>query len=155
MTTHYHRLRWMVLVALISFASIGTACSPIASVTSTPIIAVTLALTPTVQEPEVVSTRWTALLEGTLDSDGPCIMIVAPEVKETYTIAWPADFRYEFDGTTLVVYDRLFEKTKSWAIGDAIQVGGGELKVLDASVKESVPQECHGPYWVFGGWLDR
>lgn len=134
---------------------VGVACASNSTTPSLPPRSVTPSLVPTSTAPVVVSTRMTALLEGKLESEGRCLKITYPEGHEAYTLAWPADFRYSFDGKTLVVEDMLLGGSKTWSVGDTIEIGGGELANLDSSLSDTVPEECGGPYWVFGGWLRK
>ena len=142
-------------VVLVLCALACAACSYAYPSTSVPSIVKTPTITLTATGPVVESTRWTALLKGTLENEGPCIEVTSPEGHESYTLAWPADFNYEFDGTTLIVQDIPLGEARTWQVGDDIEIGGGELRVLDESIRDSVPKECSGPYWVFGGWVRR
>jgi len=155
MATDDERLRRWHSVALLFCTLACAACSVAYPETSALFVAKTPTIALTATGPVVESTRWTALLKGTLENEGPCIEVTSPEGHETHTLAWPADFHYEFDGTTLIVQDIPLGEARTWKIGEIVEIGGGELMVLDESVRDSVPEECIGPYWVFGSWARR
>ena len=139
--------------AFVASALVFAACSYNIVASSTPSVAEPTGAAPSATGTFFALPRMTALLEGTLESEGSCVRIKYSEGEETYTVVWPADFRHEFDGVTLTVEDIPLGETRSWKIGDNITIGGGETRVLDESLADSVPDECSGPYWVFGGWI--
>jgi hypothetical protein len=142
------QLRWCsVMVGL--FLGV-TACGPTTMPTSHP-------LSPVPQDssatPEVVSTRLTALLIGELVLVDNCLRIKAPYSTTSHLLVWPPDFEFRVRGDIVEVTDKLYGDTKTWHLGDTIEIGGGEILRLDEQLQQRLPVHCRGPYWVFGGWL--
>jgi hypothetical protein len=103
--------------------------------------------------PEVVSTRLTALLRGELILVANCLRVKAPYNTPSYLLAWPPDFEFEITDDIVQVTDKLYGDTKTWYLGDIIEIGGGEIPRLDEQLQQRLPTHCGGPYWIVGGWL--
>jgi hypothetical protein len=106
---------------------------------------------------EVVATAWTALIEGQLVLEDGCLKVVEPVSQNTYTLVFPPDFSATISGDTVRITSGLVtgdRRDDLIMIGDAVQFGGGTPGILNDELQKTVPSNCQGPYWVFGGFLE-
>ena len=114
--------------------------------TLTPIPTVTLIPSAT---PQVISTRLMAELRGQLVRVGECLRVQSAYTPESFLLVWPADFEARVSGQTVLVADLIENKQLTWHVGDTIDIAGGIIPRLDASLRP-VPAACAGPYWLVG-----
>jgi len=126
---------WLVLIAMLLAM---TACG--ARFTPTP------TLTP---EP----TRLTAQLFGKLVAVEGCLRV---NTKYTsYLLAWPPDFTVSSEQDAIQIIKGNGEKFVL-RIGEEVYLGGGEVKsaeFLSEQVRQNLPANCPGPYWVVGSGI--
>lgn len=104
---------------------------------------------------EVVATAWTALIEGQLVLADGCLKVVETVSQNTYTLVFPPDFSAAISGDTVRITSGLVtgdRREDLIMIGDAVQFGGGTPGILNDELQKTVPYNCQGPYWVFGGF---
>ncbi len=131
--------RWFLFIAVLA----TTACTAPSSATP-----------PASPTPAVVSTRLTALLVGELAVVDGCVRMKAADGHASYLLVWPPDFDFSVEGASVRVSDRLKGQEVTWRTGDIVRVGGGETSSVDAGLRQRLPANCAGPYWMFGGWLE-
>lgn len=100
-------------------------------------------------QPKIVTTRLTALLTGELVLEDNCLRVAG------YLLAWPPEFTVDIREDTVEVADGLTGEQVTWRLGETVRVGGGETPDdrLTEAVRERLPANCRGPYWLVGGWL--
>jgi hypothetical protein len=97
-----------------------------------------------------------ALVRGTLVLVDNCIRVQYDEVGINYLLIWPPDFSISFENGTIEIVNEDGKIVAS--LGDNVQMGGGEIKLLsllDKSIQEQVPPQCPGPYWIVGEGFTR
>lgn len=121
-----------------------TACNLSSSANST--------TTPTV-EPQVVATSWTAELIGELVEVGRCIRVNDRDSDISYLLVWPPDITATTEEDTVrVVTGAITGNRKEVVIhiGEMVRLSGGETENLDEQLRQTLPTDCPGPYWVVG-----
>lgn len=95
-----------------------------------------------------------ALLEGALRLEGRCLRVEGGGTS--YSILWPPHVRMEnADGSPLLVDDKSRETAR---IGGDVRLSGGEIEAaapIFQELREPLPADCPGPYWLAGGLLAR
>jgi hypothetical protein len=127
---------------LITIALAMTACNTasIANSTSAP-------------QEHIVATRLTADLTGKLVMVNGCLRVNASPGDVSHLLVWPPEYtgKVSVENDTVQVVDR--GRTVVWHIGDVVHLGGsGVLLIedLDKQLREELPANCPGPYWVIG-----
>jgi hypothetical protein len=128
---------WLVLIAM-SFAM--TACKAASAPSPT-------------ASPRIVATRWTAELIGKLVTVDGCLRVNERDSSTSYLLVWPPEYteKVSIEKDTVQIIDR--GKTVVWHIGEMVHLGGGEIpsiEYLDERLRQKLPANCPGPYWVVG-----
>lgn len=71
----------------------------------------------------------------------------------SYLLIWPPDFNYSIENDTVKILNGSGENVAS--LRDKVIISGGEVPVLYEPVKEQVPSQCIGPYWIIGDEISR
>ncbi len=109
--------------------------------------------------PQVAATRWTALLTGKLVKIDGCLRVIADTpsgLGTSYLLVWPPEqHRVAIENDTIRIIDLWEggEKEVVWRIGQTVRLGGGEVtssENLDERVRQNLPANCPGPYWIVG-----
>lgn len=105
--------------------------------------------------PQVVATRWTALLIGKLVKVDGCLRVIDNMSGTSYLLVWPPEqHMVSVEKDAVQIIDRLKgDKRVVWHIGQIVRLGGGEVtssEYLDERVRQNLPVNCPGPYWVVG-----
>lgn len=119
------------------------------------IIAVLLAVTACGNEhitaPTLEPTRLAAKLLGKLVIVEGCLRVNAKDSDTSYLLAWPPDFAVSMEEDVQLVDEN--GKEVVLHIGEIVSIGGGEVhstEYLDERVRQKLPENCPGPYWVVG-----
>lgn len=128
---------WLVLIAM-SFAM--TACNTASAPSPT-------------ASPRIVATRWTAELVGKLVTVDGCLRVNSIHGGTSYLLVWPPEYtgKVSIEKGTVQIVDR--DKMIVWHIGEMVHLGGGEvpsIEYLDERLRQKLPANCPGPYWVVG-----
>jgi len=103
---------------------------------------------------QIVATRWTASLIGKLSAADGCLRVNDGDSDTSYLLVWPPDqHTVSVEKDTVQIVDRLKGKTVVWHIGELVRLGGGEvpsIEYLDERLRQKLPANCPGPYWVVG-----
>ncbi len=103
--------------------------------------------------PQVVATAWTAELIGELVEVNHCIRVNDRDSDTSYLLVWPPDMStiIEMD-TVRVVTGAITGNRKEVVlyIGEMVRLSGGETENLDEQLRQALPANCIGPYWVVG-----
>lgn len=110
---------------------------------------------PPTPTPQVVATRWMALIDGELQDKAGCLSVCATHTDECHVLAWPPEFEPTVRGDELIVVAG-FGRGETWIfqLGDAVSLAGGEGGAAMSAAEYArfrVPEGCPGPYWMFGG----
>jgi hypothetical protein len=107
--------------------------------------------------PEVIITARTAEIRGMLvDTDG-CLQVIDQVDHSAYTLAWPADISAVAAADTITVTFGLVTGNRREVllhIGEEVHMGGGEAEKLGAQLRQTLPANCTGPYWVVGNSIE-
>jgi hypothetical protein len=137
------RVAMIMRTGVIILLMLGTtACAVLPSPTSTP-----------GTTPEVVITAWTAEMRGKLVERDGCLQVIDQVDQSAYTLAWPADVSTVAAADTVTVTFGLVTGDRRQVVlhlGEDVQIGGGETEKLDAQLRQRLPANCKGPYWVIG-----
>lgn len=137
---------WLVFIAM---SCVVTACNTASVPNST-------------ASPQVVATRWTALLIGKLVKVDGCLRVIADTPSgpgTSYLLIWPPEqhiVTIEKDTVRIVDLWGGGKKEVVWHIGQTVRLGGGEILTPSEQWSErmrrdlDVPANCPGPYWVVG-----
>jgi len=97
-------------------------------------------------------TKLTALLFGELVEVKGCLRVNQGGRGASYLLAWPPDFAVSTEEDTVQIVDDNGKRVVLH-IGEIVRIGGGEVrstKYLDERVRQKLPANCPGPYWVVG-----
>lgn len=135
-----------------------TACNSSSSASSTttptagPHVVASSTTTPTA-EPQVVATFWTAELIGELIEVEHCIRVNDRDSNTSYLLVWPPDITATTDKDTVRVVTGAITGNRNEVIlhvGEMVRLSGGETENLDEQLRQALPANCPGPYWVVG-----
>jgi len=134
---------WLVFFAL---SCVMTACNTVSVPNST-------------ASPQVVATRWTALLIGKLVKVDGCLRVIEDVSGTSYLLVWPPEQHVvSVEKDAVQIIDRLKGgKRVVWHIGQIVRLGGGEVtsgENLDERGRQNLPANCPGPYWIVGDVYD-
>ena len=93
----------------------------------------------------------TALLIGELVQVTGCLRVNANHSDTSYLPVWPPDFTLSVEDNIIQVLDR--EGQVVARVGEEVYMDGGEIGsvvFLAEGVRESLPSDCPGPYWIVG-----
>ena len=93
-----------------------------------------------------------ALIEGTLIIANDCLRVQAPEGDTSYLIIWPPHVALNITNNMIQLTDQ--ESQAVVQVGDAVQLGGGEISPeteMVQELREPLPAACPGPYWIASG----
>lgn len=99
-----------------------------------------------------VPTRLTALLFGKLVTVDGCLRVNASFGDVSYLLAWPPDFEISVKEDTIHIVKEDGQEVVV-RIGEMVQLSGGEVYAIEAlsePVRQRLPANCPGPYWVVG-----
>jgi len=130
---------WLVFIAM---SCVVTACN-------------TASVPGSTASPQVVATRWTALLIGKLVKVDGCLRVIDNVSGTSYLLVWPPEqHMVSVEKDAVQIIDRLKgDKRVVWHIGQIVRLGGGEVtssEYLDEQVRQNLPANCPGPYWIVG-----
>lgn len=145
------------MILLFSGLFAMTACTsvPSASTTTTPTAEPHGASSTTTPkaEPQVVATFWTAELIGELIEVEHCIRVNDKNSNMSYLLVWPPDITATTDKDTVRVVTGAITGNRNEVIlhiGEMVRLSGGETENLDEQLRQALPANCPGPYWVVG-----
>ena len=99
--------------------------------------------------PMVVVTRMAALHIGPLTMVDGCLR--TGDDADSNLVVWPPDFEVSIENDIIrVLYD---DHEVEVQLGQAVRLGGGEVKSLEAfdeRTRQQIPAGCPGPYWLVG-----
>ena len=106
----------------------------------------------TVWEP--VREQMLAELQGKLVLENGCLRII-DDYNTSYLIIWPYGFSLRRDGEEIQIINDRGQIVAH--VGDYIYVSGGEQKAREHIekdvVKQQLPDDCQGPYWIVGEFI--
>ena len=87
-------------------------------------------------------------LEGELILENGCLRAKSKGGADRLLI-WPQRFKLSVDGRDIRISD---DSGVSLSVGEEIRIGGGEKKLgfVQLVVKQPLPNDCPGPYWIVG-----
>ena len=97
--------------------------------------------------PYVLTTAMAASLQGYLIEENGCLQV------DERTLVWPPDFQMSIENDQVRIVSGLVSgkhKEVLITIGSKIKLGGGNIDELDDQLRNSIPTNCTGPYWVVG-----
>jgi hypothetical protein len=112
---------------------------------------------PTIHSPQLKTRSadfMTALAIGKLVVKDGCLRI--GEGDSSYLILWQPDYFVNNDDGVIEVLDRNGQVVAR--VGEEIRMGGGEVPLtveLERQLREPLPKECPGPYWLMGQLASR
>ncbi|MDA0597506.1 MAG: hypothetical protein O2921_03665 [Chloroflexi bacterium] len=102
-------------------------------------------------EPEIVATRWLALLEGRIELSGDCVQIVGTKSDTPYSLIWNPDHHLiEIRGDQIRIVDKVDNVDVTWTLGQTITIGGGGVNAPPESAIGSIFERCPDPFWIVG-----
>jgi len=91
---------------------------------------------------------------GILVLENNCIRVDRKtSTNASYLLIWPPDFNFSVENDAVRILNEDGKIVAS--IGDKVIISGGEVPVLYEPVKEQVPSQCNGPYWIIGDEISR
>lgn len=103
--------------------------------------------------PQVVATSWTAELIGKLVEVEHCIRVNDRDSNTSYLLVWPPDITATTEEDTVRVATGAITGNRKEVvihIGEMVRLSGGETENLDEQLRQTLPTDCPGPYWVVG-----
>jgi hypothetical protein len=103
---------------------------------------------PAQRDPEAVQMQ--ARMEGRLILDEGYLRL-KPILHESYMVIWPYGYTVRLENSIVQVLDadgRVVARAGDWIV-----LGGGEIdsaEGIEASIGQSLPSDCTGPYWIAG-----
>ena len=92
-----------------------------------------------------------ALLLGKLTAADGCLYVDDSNSDTSYLLVWPPDFTLSIEADSVLLFNGTGEVVAR--VGEELSISGGEVKsvrFLDEQVRESLPADCPGPYWIVG-----
>ena len=92
-----------------------------------------------------------ALLVGKLIVKDGCLRVSASEGDRGHLIIWQPDYFLNSNEGVIEILDRNGEVVAR--VGEEIRMGGGEVALtenLQRQLREPLPAQCEGPYWLMG-----
>lgn len=92
-----------------------------------------------------------ALLEGELTAKDGCLRVDLGDGSESHLVIWQPDYFVNDNEGVIEIWDRNGEAVAR--VGEEIRMGGGEVRPgeeLEQQLREPLPDECEGPYWLMG-----
>lgn len=91
-----------------------------------------------------------ALSEGELVVKDDCLYVMGRDGRVGSLIIWQPDYFLNDNAGTIEVLDRQGEVVAR--VGETIRLGGGEvpLRSFEQYLREPLPSQCSGPYWLMG-----
>ena len=92
-----------------------------------------------------------ALLVGKLIVKDGCLRVSASEGDRGHLIIWQPDYFLNSNEGVIEILDRNGEVVAR--VGEEIRMGGGEVALtenLKRQLREPLPEQCEGPYWLMG-----
>ena len=109
---------------------------------------------PTIQFPQLrtrSATFMEALLVGELVVKDGCLRVSAGYSDRGHLIIWQPDYFLNNNEGVVEILDRNGEAVAR--VGEEIRMGGGEVALtenLKRQLREPLPEQCEGPYWLMG-----
>ncbi|MEA3345575.1 MAG: hypothetical protein U9Q78_04935 [Chloroflexota bacterium] len=109
---------------------------------------------PTIHFPQLrtrSATFMTALLVGKLIVKDGCLRVSVSERDRGHLIIWQPDYFLNSNEGVVEILDRNGEAVAR--VGEEIRIGGGEVALtanLKRQLREPLPEQCEGPYWLMG-----
>jgi hypothetical protein len=98
----------------------------------------------------------TALLEGQLILKDGCLRMVTSYSPNSNLIIWQPDYFPTLDGEQIEILNRAGQVVAR--VGEQVAMGGGGIQLSDyytRQLRESIPANCEGPYFLMGGMVSR
>ena len=92
-----------------------------------------------------------ALLLGKLTAADGCLYVDDSNSDTSYLLVWPPDFTLSMEADAVLLFNGTGEVVAR--VGEELRISGGEVKsvrYLDEQVRQSLPADCPGPYWIVG-----
>jgi len=92
-----------------------------------------------------------ALLQGKLTAADGCLYVDDSNSDTSYLLVWPPDFTLSMEADAVLLFNGAGEVVAR--VGEEVRLSGGEVKsvrYLDELVRQSLPADCPGPYWIVG-----
>ena len=102
------------------------------------------------------ATFMTALLVGKLIVKDGCLRVSASEDDRGHLIIWQPDYFLNSNGGVVEILDRSGKVVAR--VGEEIRMGGGEVPLtedLQQQLREPLPEQCKGPYWLMGQLVSK
>ena len=92
-----------------------------------------------------------SLAVGELVSENGCLRIRDIDGRPNRLLIWPSTAKMTADGQGVLVRDNL-GASLSFSVGNKMKMGGGETPFYHVQeiVKQTIPDDCPGPYWLVG-----
>ena len=109
---------------------------------------------PTIHFPQLrtrSATFMEALLVGKLIVKDGCLRVSASEGDRGHLIIWQPDYFLNSNEGVTEILDRNGQVVAR--VGEEIRIGGGEVPLaedLQQQLREPLPEQCEGPYWLMG-----
>ncbi len=100
--------------------------------------------------PQVVATRYTAMMIGKLVLVDDCLRVNSIYSNESELLIWPPDFDVRMNNDAIEIVDRTVAKRAVWRIGEVVTLGGGEVYRINDGERPLFSANCLGPYWIVG-----
>ncbi|MBE9524594.1 MAG: hypothetical protein IMY76_05810 [Chloroflexi bacterium] len=92
-----------------------------------------------------------ALLSGELVVEDGCLRIRNNDTDESRLIIWQADYFLTDNEGTLEILNETGAVVAQ--VGEMVYMGGGEVPIDASVLREPIPEQCRGPYWLMGEFL--
>jgi len=92
-----------------------------------------------------------ALMQGKLVAEAGCLRVVESDGSDGHLIIWQPDYFLTDNGGKIEILGRDGQIVAR--VGEKISLGGGDvpLTTFSSQLREPIPSQCKGPYWLMGG----
>jgi len=147
---------WQVWLVLIAMSLAVTACGNELTTASAPDPTTASPPNPIIffpQQEAVAGERASmeALLIGKLVVVEGCLRVNSRYSDTTYLLVWPPDFTLSTENDAIQILNGAGQVVAR--VGDEVRISGGEtrsVEFLDERVRQKLPVDCPGPYWIVG-----
>lgn len=93
------------------------------------------------------------MLVGKLVEVENCLRVDDRDSDTSYLLVWPPDITATLEKDTVRVVTSVITGNRKEVVlhvGEMVRLSGGETENLEEQLRQTLPANCPGPYWVVG-----